>query len=204
MNYALAPNGVFRTIQGEGHLIGMPMVFVRLAGCSIGCSLCDTDYSFGQRVSDEDIANRCIQLVPNLPHKWVWITGGEPMDRDLLPLIKALRDRKLFVALATSGNKQVPTSPGYESFVDFLSVSPHEPSLWVQRTGDELKLIPGLKGHHLLAFESELNQLGVAFGYKYVIPCDGKPDTVLECQQWVETHPTWLMGVQAHKCWNLP
>lgn len=203
MTYALAPNGIFRTIQGEGEMLGLSMVFVRLAGCSVGCPLCDTDYSFAQRCTAEQIADRCVQLAPPIPHKWVWITGGEPMDRDLTPLISTLRNRNLLVALATSGVKETPI-PDHKLFVDFLSVSPHDPSLWRQRTGDELKLVPGLKGFHLMEFESVMNQSAVSFGSKYVIPCDGIPSTVLECQQWVETHLGWRMGVQAHKGWGLP
>jgi organic radical activating enzyme len=72
MNYPLAPEGVFRTIQGEGALLGLPMVFVRLAGCP----LCDTDYRFAERVSEEVIALRVLAL--RKPVDWgVWITGGE-------------------------------------------------------------------------------------------------------------------------------
>lgn len=42
--YAIAPNGVFPTVQGEGAMLGVPTLFVRLAGCSVGCAGCDIDY----------------------------------------------------------------------------------------------------------------------------------------------------------------
>ena len=75
----LAPQGVFRTIQGEGVLLGVPMVFVRLAGCSVGCPECDTDYSIAERATVEEIARRAIDADPSLA--WAWITGGAWVER---------------------------------------------------------------------------------------------------------------------------
>ena len=56
--YPLSPNPIFWTIQGEGHLRGFQMCFIRLAGCSIGCANCDTDYSVESRARADDIAEQ--------------------------------------------------------------------------------------------------------------------------------------------------
>jgi 7-carboxy-7-deazaguanine synthase len=82
--YPLAPDGVFWTLQGEGALQGEPMAFVRLAGCSVGCAQCDTDYRVSRRLTCEEIVEEVRAVVPPaFVWPWVWITGGEPTDHDL-------------------------------------------------------------------------------------------------------------------------
>jgi organic radical activating enzyme len=49
--YGIAPDGIFWSLQGEAHLRGFQMAFVRLAGCSVGCPQCDTDYSLHERLT---------------------------------------------------------------------------------------------------------------------------------------------------------
>lgn len=170
-------------------MLGVPMRFVRLAGCSVGCKECDTDYSVAERLSIGEIVER----LDRLPRaNWVWITGGEPTDHDCCQLIVALRQELYNVAMATAGTKQVP--PG----IDFLSVSPHTlDKAWTQRSGTQLNIVPGLNG-------LRLSELPVnTFDYRYVTPCDGKPETLNECLQWVKSHPSWRLGIQAHKVWGL-
>lgn len=193
----LAPNGIFQTIQGEGALIGTPMVFIRLAGCSIGCPLCDTDYSVGQRLTPAEIAKQADDLrTPGV--RYAWITGGEPTDHNLRELISELGSRGFFIALATAGHKAIDSVLG----IDWLSVSPHDPVKWVQKRGDELKLVPGLNGFHLSDFVSCLQD--ISFRYRYVSICDGKPETMTECVDWVESRHGWALTIQAHKIWGIP
>lgn len=196
--YPLAKQGVFRTIQGEGAMLGIPMIFVRFAGCSIGCPLCDTDYKVSSRVELGDIVKQCTALA-SLACNWVWLTGGEPTDHNLGPLIDELKSCKLKVALATAGTRKQPDQwqPGG---VDWLSVSPHDPAKWAQTWGQELKLVPGLNGFNLGDF---LSQLPGQFVHRFVSPCEGKPETVAECEGWVLSNPGWRMTVQGHKSWGL-
>lgn len=205
MNYPLAKQGVFRTIQGEGSLIGTPMVFVRLAGCSIGCPLCDTDYRVAERATEKEIAARCSALrLPAYPkmRDMVWITGGEPTDHDLVPLCHALLDANFSIAVATAGHKVWPKE--VDSAVFHFSVSPHDPAKWVVRQArGDLKIIPGLNGFGIRDFIPSDDVPHEWFGNRYVVPCDGKPETVQECSDWVLTHPTWRLGVQAHKRWGI-
>lgn len=204
MRYPLAKQGIFRTIQGEGDLLGVPMIFIRLAGCSIGCPLCDTDYKVHERAETQDIISRCQSLrLPAYPkaRQWVWITGGEPMDHNLVPLVHALLDAEFAIAMATSGHQPWPREVG--DAVGHFSISPHDPSKWTVRAArGELKIVPGLNGFHLKHFFPD-DAPREWFGSKWVIPCEGKPETVRECQDWVEAHPDWKMGVQAHKQWGL-
>lgn len=201
--YPLAPQGVFLTAQGEGVLFGTPMVFVRLAGCSIGCPECDTDYRVASRATAEEIARFAVEAGPACD--WVWLTGGEPTDHDLAPLVKELHRAGFRVALATSGVREVH-SGWATGGVDFLSVSPHDPARWVQRRGDQVNLVPGLGGLRLEDVEPLLAD--TCFSHRFVTPLwyapSGRAEKVRECWEWVRAHPGWRLGVQAHKGWEMP
>lgn len=204
----LAPDGVFWTIQGEGALRGTPMVFIRLAGCSVGCAGCDTDYRVAERVSVDEILARVLKLQKRpayYPH-WVWITGGEPTDHDLVPLIDGLRATQNNPALATSG---VRSTLGLD--VAFLSVSPHSIDRWAQRGGTELKVVPGLNGMRL----DDVLKVQHNFVHRYVQPLwhqtangpekDGAAtaESLRECVEFVLAHPDWTLTDQGHKGWGL-
>lgn len=98
---------IFHSIQGEGSTVGLPTTFIRLTGCSLRCSWCDTTYSFygGEDWTEERVMER---LAP-IPTKRVCITGGEPLDQHDACI--ALMDRLLrdgyFVVLETSGSVDV-------------------------------------------------------------------------------------------------
>lgn len=196
MNYPLASQAVFRTIQGEGALLGVPMTFVRLAGCSVGCAHCDTDYKVSRRMELRELVREVCGLTAI--GGWVWLTGGEPTDHDIAPLVDALSGAGLKVALATSGHRPLPSR--FFGPVSWLSVSPHDPMKWVQKLGDELKVVPGLNGEFRIR---DFARDGGRFTHRFVQPCDGKPETVQECVEWVEAHPNWRMTVQSHKLWRL-
>jgi 7-carboxy-7-deazaguanine synthase len=198
MRYPLAKHGVFRTVQGEGILSGVPMVFVRLAGCSVGCPQCDTDYRLHERLTAQEIGGRVRDAGPR---EWVWITGGEPADQELWPLLEEMRLCGR-VALATSGTK--PLGAGGR-LVDFLSVSPHgPPSKLVLTQGMQLNLVPGLGGLVL----NDWNYFDASkFAYRYVTPLwygpGDRAERITECVAFVEDHDGWRLGVQAHKSWGL-
>lgn len=193
LRYPIAPQGIFDTVQGEGALLGVPMSFVRLAGCSVGCNGCDTDYSVADRLSVAEVVER-LQRLPR--REWVWITGGEPTDHDDLgALLRALACEDYKVALATSGVRPARYP------VDFLSVSPHDFKVWVFRRGSQLNLVPGLNG---LRLEDWPEGADVGFTYRYVTPLCGSAESLAECLAWVRQRPGWRLGVQAHKQWGVP
>lgn len=107
---ALRLTEIFHSIQGEGSTAGLPTTFVRLTGCSLRCSWCDTTYSFhgGEDWTIDGVMER---LAP-IPTKRVCITGGEPLDQH--DACVALMDRMLrdgyFVVLETSGSIDVGPS----------------------------------------------------------------------------------------------
>lgn len=203
--YPLARQGVFRTIQGEGVMLGEPMVFIRLAGCSVGCPECDTDYRVHSRATAEDIARRCVEEAADV--RWVWVTGGEPTDHDLAPLVAELRKYGFRPALATSGVREVTRgfADGTAGF-EFVSVSPHRvDNSWVLRRGEQLNFVPGLNGLDWSAMDG-VDVSG--FLHRFVTPLwdneTQRASQVKDCVGWIATHSGWRLGVQAHKEWQLP
>jgi organic radical activating enzyme len=75
----LVVKDVFKSIQGEGSYIGTPAVFVRFAGCNVGCSWCDTDYSGGTAYHPHELVQLVLDKSPEAKH--IVITGGEPLKQ---------------------------------------------------------------------------------------------------------------------------
>lgn len=96
-------HSVFATIQGEGPFVGMPAVFVRLAGCNLQCPFCDTEYTTGRhRLSAVDLAAQ-VQAQANATTRLVVITGGEPLRQRIHHVVKLLKDLGFLVQIETNG-----------------------------------------------------------------------------------------------------
>lgn len=109
-------NEIFYSIQGEGIFQGVPMVFIRLQGCNVRCSWCDTQYaqdpSGGIEMSIEQIVKTIRQLVVDVPScSWVCITGGEPLMQGpkLRMLVETLNSCGFDVEIETNGTLPKPT-----------------------------------------------------------------------------------------------
>lgn len=202
MRYAIAPNGIFWSLQGEGHLRGFQMAFVRLAGCSVGCPECDTDYSVATRMSADDVCDALSEVMPSSRDAWVWVTGGEPADRDLRHLLAAIKMRGWSTAVATSGSKRLIPP------VDWLSVSPHGMN-FQQRYGNEIKLVDGMLGGASLEQWHDANpDESSDFLYRYVQPMwkDGGEcrESLGRCLAFLRDRPNWSLSRQDHKWWGQP
>lgn len=206
--YPLSPNPIFATLNGEGRFLGVPQVFVRLAGCPVGCDGCDTDYAVASRASAAEIAVRAAEArTPACD--WAWVTGGEPAAYDLRPLYAALRRAGFRVALATSGVRDIGWVGSACGGPDFVSVSPHRlDASWVVRRGDQCNLVPGLNGLTLAAIEAA-DRAGAFDGFptRWLTPAwygaTGTAGNVAECVAFVRRVPAWRLGVQAHKVWGV-
>ena len=97
---------IFYSLQGEGLTAGLPTVFIRLTGCPLRCSYCDTAYAFSGG-SAMSIAEILSQVAPHqTPH--ITVTGGEPLAQQAcLPLLTALCDSGYQVSIETSGERDI-------------------------------------------------------------------------------------------------
>ena len=93
---------IFHSLQGETSTTGLPTVFVRLTGCPLRCSYCDTAYAFegGSKMMLSEI----MQIVTDFGARYVTVTGGEPLAQpQCIELLKDLCDAGYKVSLETSG-----------------------------------------------------------------------------------------------------
>lgn len=93
---------VFHSVQGETRRIGLPTVFIRLTGCPMRCTYCDTSYAFsgGETRTLESLLQQVAEFAP----RYVTVTGGEPLaQKNCLVLLRALCDVGYQVSLETGG-----------------------------------------------------------------------------------------------------
>ncbi len=108
---------IYKSLQGESSFAGLPCVFVRLAGCNLRCSWCDSEYTFsgGRKMSDAEILAEVQRLSPT--GGLIEITGGEPMlqERELIPFMRQLLDlgcdSPYQLLLETSGERPLELVP---------------------------------------------------------------------------------------------
>jgi 7-carboxy-7-deazaguanine synthase len=104
---------IYKSLQGESTYAGLACVFVRLTGCNLRCSWCDSEYTFtgGKKMTPEDILTEVQRLSPG--EGLVEITGGEPMlqEREVVPLMQQLLDAGYRLLLETSGERLLERVP---------------------------------------------------------------------------------------------
>ena len=170
----------FYTIQGEGPKAGWPAVFVRLAGCNLACSFCDTDFDVsksGRQTVDELV--RAVRDLADGRTRLVVLTGGEPLRQPVAKLLDALVTNDFVVQIETSGSVYKDWASHYRRDRVEVVVSPKTP-----------KLAPGMNA--------------VAHAWKYIVEHDsqftdrGVPYS--KCQGASEPKPLAEPPLQVQAC----
>ena len=138
---------IFHSIQGESSYVGQPCVFVRLTGCPLRCTWCDTDYAFygGHEYSIGEV----LAKVHTYGCRLVEVTGGEPLAQsESLPLMTKLCDAGYTVLLETSGAIDIaPVDPRVRVILDVkcpgsgMTDRMHWPNLSALAAKDEAKFV---------------------------------------------------------------
>jgi 7-carboxy-7-deazaguanine synthase len=110
---------IFKSIQGEGTRAGLPCIFVRLTGCNLRCTWCDTAYAFhgGQKMTVDEVLARVDALngraeAGTAAVRLVELTGGEPLlQEEMYPLADALLAAEYEVMIETSGERFIGRLP---------------------------------------------------------------------------------------------
>ena len=143
----LTVNEIFKSIQGESSFTGLPCLFIRLTGCNLRCTWCDTEYAFyeGKPKSVQDI----VDAIEPLDVSLVEITGGEPLLQDeVYDLMNALLAKNYKVLVETGGGVSVSKVP--ERVIKILDVKcpgsgEASKNLWDNldhlNPGDEVKFV---------------------------------------------------------------
>jgi 7-carboxy-7-deazaguanine synthase len=141
---------IYKSLQGESTHAGLPCVFVRLTGCNLRCSWCDSEYAFygGRKMTPEEAFAEVERLSPN--GGLVEITGGEPMlqEREVVPLMRQLLDSGYQVLLETSGERLLDRVPaGVIKIIDVKCPNSGEPDTFQMQNletlspRDEIKFV---------------------------------------------------------------
>ena len=199
---------IFYTLQGEGSNAGRPAVFCRFAGCNLWsgreqdratavCRFCDTDFvgtdgTLGGKFKNADALADQIQAqwpAGDRAHRFVVMTGGEPLLQVDGALIAALHARGFQIAVETNGTMAAP--PG----IDWICVSPKAGAPWIQRAGHELKLVWPQPAFDLDELEA------AAFTHRYLQPMDNpeRQRNTQACIQLCLERPAWRLSLQTHK-----
>jgi 7-carboxy-7-deazaguanine synthase (Cx14CxxC type) len=202
---------LFLTLQGEGVQAGRRAVFLRFAGCNLWsgreedratavCRFCDTDFvgtdgAGGGRFADADALATATEAAwgDAEAHRYVVITGGEPMLQIDDGLVDALHARGFEIGVESNGT--LAAHPG----IDWLCISPKADSIVVQTSGDELKLVWPQAGVDLDVLESW------AFDHRLIQPMDcAERDRARDAAiALVMARPLWRLTTQAHKMLGL-
>lgn len=178
-------NEIFYSLQGEGYWTGTPMVFVRLSGCNLACSFCDTDFASSERMDAERIVRECLSLSGGCGR--VCITGGEPSLQLDGGLVEALHEAGFRIHVETNGTHALPEG------LDWVTVSPKSDFLPSARVvlerADELKLV--------YLGQDPSSWLDFPAAHYFLQPCSCSNS--LEVVEYIKAHPLWRMSLQTHK-----
>jgi len=138
---------VYASVQGESTWAGLPCVFIRLAGCNLRCSWCDSEFTFtgGEYRAIADVVREVAALGISL----VEVTGGEPLaQRQAIALVEALMEEDFTVLIETSGSIDISDVPeGAHIIMDLKPPDSGEvaanrmDNLDILRSGDEVKFV---------------------------------------------------------------
>lgn len=119
----LRVNEIFYSIQGEGSRAGEPCVFVRMTGCGLRCSYCDTEYAFYE--GEDKLIEEILDAVEQYRCTLVELTGGEPLEQEgIYPLMEELLERGYDVMVETGGHIDMSiVDPRVKRIVDMKTPS---------------------------------------------------------------------------------
>lgn len=186
-------NEIFYSLQGEGRNTGRAAVFIRLSGCNLKCSFCDTDFDSYTDLTVRQIVDEVKGIGGDC--RFVVITGGEPTIQDCEPLINSLHAEGYEVAMESNGTRPAPSN------IDWLTISPKQS--FVGNAGkpiimqcNELKVVYEGK--------NQINDYGIKADEYYVQPCDTgnaaeNEKIIQECLNFIKENPKWKLSLQTQK-----
>lgn len=198
---------LFLTLQGEGAHTGRPAVFCRFSGCNLWtglerdrstaiCQFCDTEFvgtdgpGGGKFKTAEELVRAAKALWAGAGGKpYVVCTGGEPLLQLDAALVDAFHTVGFEIAIETNGTIVAPDG------IDWICVSPKANAEFVQRSGNELKVVYPQEGIDPAQFED------LSFENFFLQPMDG-PNTeqnTVAATEYCLAHPKWRLSIQTHK-----
>lgn len=190
----------FYTIQGEGYHTGKAAYFIRVGGCDVGCSWCDTKFSWNPALHPVVPAEQVIEHVLEYPAAAVVVTGGEPLMVNMDYLTGLLKREGIETFLETSG--AYPLSGTW----DWICLSPKKnapPVGDIFSEANELKVIISSDEDFAWALE---NGAKVGDDCKlYLQPEWSRREVILpSIIAFAKQNPRWMISLQSHKYMHIP
>lgn len=186
-------NEIFFSMQGEGFNQGKEVVFLRLSGCNLSCTWCDTLHHSYNKMSISSI----VESILAYNCKSIIITGGEPFIHDLYPLLSVLKTFDFWIGIESNGTISPPEET--LALIDYISISPK--SEFVLTKVDEVRIVNNdITVDFLANLESKID----AFNY-YLSPLDlGGNMNISETMALLgkvndRNGKNWRISLQLHK-----
>jgi 7-carboxy-7-deazaguanine synthase len=190
----------FFSLQGEGFHTGKAAYFVRLGGCDVGCSWCDSRFSWNAALhpliqTDEIISNIIASGTDS-----VVVTGGEPLIWNLDYMCKVLKEKNISTYLETSGAYPI------SGMWDWICLSPKmnmPPVDEICKVADELKVIIQVPDDFEWAekYRSMVTEKCILF----LQPEWSRFETVIpQIVEYIKKNPNWRISLQSHKYMHIP
>ena len=190
----------FYTIQGEGYHTGKAAYFIRIGGCDVGCSWCDTKFSWDPSLHPVVAADRIVENVVRYPAAAVVITGGEPLMVNMDYLTTRLKEKGIETFLETSG--AYPLTGTW----DWICLSPKKNAPPLEEhfhAAHELKVIVASEGDLEWA-ELNASRIGSEC-IRYLQPEWSRREAILPVIiSYVKRNPEWMISLQSHKYMRIP
>jgi len=200
-------NEIFYSIEGEGRRAGMPCVFIRLFGCNLNCSYCDTRYSCSGEDCTEMSVEEILKRVKKFDCPNITVTGGEPLiHKDIDVLLEELSSRDYQVNVETNGSI-VPTSNNdsnifytvdYKTYSSGMTDRMNPKVFSTMSIFDVLKFVVGSREDLDQAYEFVKNNNIIADIYVSPIFGQIEPKEIVE---YLKEHHLnfWKIQLQLHK-----
>ncbi len=190
----------FYSIQGEGYHTGKPAYFLRIGGCDVGCSWCDTKFSWDPSLHPVIEVDEIAVRISSCPAKSAVITGGEPLLYNLDYFCGILKEKNIKLFLETSGSHNLSGS------WDWICLSPKKqlpPLENIYTKADELKVIIENSSDFQWA---ELNKLKVQADCELFLQPEWSVynEMIEPLTEYIKSNPEWKISLQAHKFMRIP
>lgn len=190
----------FYTLQGEGFQTGRAAYFIRIGGCDVGCSWCDSKLSWNPEVFPPVSVDEIVERAAGFPAKAVVVTGGEPSLYPLDYLCTELKKRGIQTFIETSG--AYPLTGQW----DWICLSPKRrqpPAEGIHMMADELKVIIATPNDFAWAEE---NAARVKVTCRLFLQPEWSvyEKIVPSIVDYIMKNPKWRISLQAHKFMHIP
>jgi len=190
----------FYTLQGEGYHTGKAAYFIRIGGCDIACSWCDTKFSWNSQIHNLIDVNLTVENAKKTTAKAVVVTGGEPSNYNLNYLCEQLKKCNIETFIETSGVYKLT------GIWDWICLSPkqhNQPQADVYQKAHELKVIINTDKSFEWAEECAKK---VSPACKLFLQPEWSIHKIMthKIVDYIKENPKWSLSIQTHKFIKIP